>query len=122
VLVSSRSDGNSYHPGDREHFEDSDLFCETVIKSGNRLLIPDALVDEHWKNNPDVKLNMVSYLGYPLLFPTGKPFGTVCVLDSKHNEHSPVIVSHSGSLPGTADAGNPNNAQGIFLKASASPI
>ncbi len=91
VLISSRSEGNPYHPGDREHFEDSGLYCETVVKSGNRLLVPDALADAHWKNNPDVKLNMISYLGYPLLLPTGKPFGTICVLDSKQNEYSPVL-------------------------------
>jgi hypothetical protein len=62
-----------------------------VIKSKKKLLVPDALVDECWKNNPDVKLNMISYLGFPLFCPDEKPFGTICVLDAKRNEYSAVI-------------------------------
>ena len=49
VFISSQSKGNPYHPGDKEHFEGSGLYCETVIKSNNKLLVPDALVDEYWK-------------------------------------------------------------------------
>lgn len=91
VLVSSNSEGNPYHAGDKEHFENSGLYCETVIKSKSKLLVPEALADEHWKNNPDVKLNMISYLGFPIFLPGGEPFGTICILDSKPNEYSLVI-------------------------------
>ncbi|NCO60058.1 MAG: hypothetical protein COZ70_12975 [Deltaproteobacteria bacterium CG_4_8_14_3_um_filter_51_11] len=91
VFISSRSEGNPYHPGEKGSFEDSGLYCETVIKSKNKLLVPDALVDKHWKNNPDVKLNMISYLGFPIFWPGEKPFGTICVLDVKRNEYSTVI-------------------------------
>lgn len=88
VFVSSRSENNPYQPGDHEHFLGSGLYCETVINTNGKLLIPNALVDEDWKNNPDIKLNMISYLGYPILLPGGKPFGTICVLDSKENSYS----------------------------------
>jgi len=88
VFVSSRSDGNPYHPGDHEHFLGSGLYCETVINSNDKLLIPNALTDEKWKNNPDIKLNMISYLGFPIILPDGKPFGTICVLDNKENAYS----------------------------------
>ncbi|NQT59504.1 MAG: GAF domain-containing protein [Bacteroidetes bacterium] len=88
VFVSSRSDGNPYHPGDQEHFLGSGLYCETVINTNDKLLIPNALADEKWKNNPDIKLNMISYLGFPILLPDGKPFGTICVLDNKENAYS----------------------------------
>ena len=91
VFVSSRSEGNPYHPGDKEHFEDSGLYCETVIESRNKLLVPDALADEHWTNNPDIKLGMISYLGFPIFLPDGNPFGTICVLDGDPNEYSTVI-------------------------------
>jgi len=90
VLISSRSEGNPYHPEDKEHFEGSGLYCETVIKSKNKLLVPDALADEKWKNNPDIKLNMISYLGFPIFLPDGTPFGTICILDSKRNEYSGI--------------------------------
>ncbi|MEW6674264.1 MAG: GAF domain-containing protein [Thermodesulfobacteriota bacterium] len=88
VFVSSQSDGNPYHPGDHEHFLGSGLYCETVINAKDKLLVPNALTDEKWKNNPDVKLNMISYLGFPILLPDGKPFGTICVLDNKENAYS----------------------------------
>ncbi len=88
VLVASRGEGNPYRPGDREHFAGSGLYCETVINSGKKLLVPDALADENWKENPDVKLNMISYLGFPIFLPDGRPFGTLCVLDRRPNEYS----------------------------------
>lgn len=91
VLVSSQSEGNPYHPGDSEHFQGSGLYCETVIRKQNKLLVPDALADDNWRNNPDIKLNMISYLGFPLQFPDKKPFGTICVLDKKRNEYSKTI-------------------------------
>ena len=64
------------------------MYCETVIRSKDKLLIPNALKNEKWKNNPDIKLNMISYLGFPILFPDGRPFGTICVLDNKENAYS----------------------------------
>ncbi|MFX1487202.1 MAG: GAF domain-containing protein [Promethearchaeota archaeon] len=88
VFVSSKSQGNPYNPGNREHFLGSGLYCETVIGSNDKLLVPNALKNEKWKNNPDIKLNMISYLGFPILFPDGRPFGTICVLDNKENAYS----------------------------------
>ena len=90
VFVSSASEGNPYKPGDHEHFLGSGLYCETVIKTNHNLLIPSALTDEKWKNNPDVKLNMICYLGFPIVLPNEKPFGTICVLDSKENAYSEI--------------------------------
>lgn len=88
VFVSSQSDANPYRPGDHEHFLGSGLYCETVINTNDKLLVPNALTDEKWKNNPDIKLNMISYLGFPITLPDGKPFGTICVLDNKENTYS----------------------------------
>lgn len=88
VFVASRSHGNPYHPGDKEHLLGSGLYCETVIKTKSKLLVPNALSDENWKDNPDIKLNMISYLGFPIVLPDGQPFGTICVLDAKENHYS----------------------------------
>ena len=88
VFVSSNSEDNPYHPGDKEKLYGSGLYCETVIKTQDKLLVPDALADANWKENPDVKLNMISYLGFPILLPNKKPFGTICILDNKSNEYS----------------------------------
>jgi len=88
VFLSSQSDGNPYHPGDHEHLLGSGLYCETVINTNNKLMVPNALSDEKWKNNPDIKLGMISYLGFPIFLPDGTQFGTICVLDKKENAYS----------------------------------
>jgi transcriptional regulator with GAF, ATPase, and Fis domain len=88
VFTSSKSEDNPYHPGDKEKVYGSGLYCETVIKTKDKLLIPNALEDEKWKDSPDIKLGMISYLGFPILLPNGKPFGTICILDNKENAYS----------------------------------
>ena len=91
VFVSSNSKGNPYHPGDKETLYGSGLYCEKVIETQDKLLVPDALADSNWENNPDVKLDMISYLGFPILLPDKNPFGTICVLDNKRNEYSKTV-------------------------------
>ncbi len=88
VFVSSRTDGNPYKVGSKELMEGSGLYCETVIKTNSMLKVPNALTDNDWKDNPDVKLNMISYLGFPISWPNGDIFGTICVLDEKENNYS----------------------------------
>lgn len=83
VFISSESKNNPYHPGDKDEWYG--LYCETVIKTNNKLLIPNALKIEQWKNNPDTKLGMIAYLGFPIHNPDGTPFGTICVLDNQEN-------------------------------------
>ena len=91
VLMASHSKGNPYRPGDREHLANSGLYCETVIRTREPLLVPDALTDPAWRDNPDVKLNMISYLGFPIFLPDDTPFGTICILDNKSNAYSDTV-------------------------------
>lgn len=88
VFVSSISDGNPYKVGESENYIGSGLYCETVLNTSGKLLIPNALEDENWKDNPDVKLNMISYLGFPIYKPDGNAFGTICILDNKKNSYN----------------------------------
>lgn len=87
VFVSSESKGNPYEPNELAPLN-TGLYCETVMKTCQPLLVPDALRDEAWKSNPDIKLGMISYLGVPISWPDGEVFGTICVLDNKSNEYS----------------------------------
>ena len=91
VFLSSRSGGNPYKPGESEKLNHG-LYCETVIGTDSRLLVPDAREIELWKNNPDIKLGMVSYLGFPIKWPDGELFGTICVLDSEKNSYSDEYI------------------------------
>jgi hypothetical protein len=90
VFISSKTAENPYHVGAKEYLADSGLYCETVINTKEKLLVPDATIDENWKDNPDVKLGMISYLGYPITLPSGDVFGTICVLDKKENHYSEI--------------------------------
>ncbi len=85
VFVSSQTDGNPYEEGERAQLA-TGLYCETVMDTRAPLLVPDALKDSRWDHNPDIKLNMIYYLGFPLQWPDGDIFGTICVLDSKQND------------------------------------
>ena len=88
VFVSSTSEGNPCEPGAL----DTGPYCETVMKTGQPLLIPDALENEAWKANPHVRLGMISYLGVPIGWPNGRIFGTICVRDNKRNEYSEAYL------------------------------
>ena len=87
VFVSSESNSNPYERNELAPLN-TGLYCETVMKTRQSLLVPDALCDEEWKSNPDIKLGMISYLGFPVSWPDGQIFGTICVLDRKENSYS----------------------------------
>ena len=88
VLVASRNTGNPFYPGESAELHGSGLYCEAVIASGDTLVVPDARQSAQWRNNPDLRVNMVSYLGLPIRWPDNTPFGTICLLDCKENAYS----------------------------------
>lgn len=87
TLASSNSEGNPF-PIDQCFAMDIGTFCETVIKSREPLLVANALEADQWKSAPEIQVGMVSYLGFPVLWPDGRMFGTICVLDDKTNRYS----------------------------------
>jgi PAS domain S-box-containing protein len=87
ILASSNSEGNPF-PVDDTFSMNIGTFCETVIKSREPLLVIDALEDDQWKQAPEIQVGMVSYLGFPVVWPDGRIFGTICVLDDKANRYS----------------------------------
>jgi PAS domain S-box-containing protein len=89
VFVASKSQGNPYHPHERAGLN-TGLYCETVMRMRQLLLVSDALGDEEWRSNPDIDLGMISYLGVPISWPNGDIFGTICVLDHKRNAYREV--------------------------------
>jgi len=104
VFLRSCGDENPYSPGDREHLIGSGLYCETVIKRREKLHVVDALADPAWSQNPDVKLEMIAYLGLPLLMPNGEAFGTICVLDRRANTFSEGITELLASAKSMIEA------------------
>src|ERR1700722_661476 len=89
VFVASKSQGNPYQPRERACLN-TGLYCETVMRTRQFLLVPDARDDDEWRSNPDIKLGMISYLGLLISWPNGDIFGTICVLDHKRNPYREV--------------------------------
>lgn len=92
VFMSSKTQGNPYQVGQKEHYINSGLYCEWVIRQGTILLVQDASRSAEWKNNPDMKLGMRCYMGFPIKLPNGNCFGTICILDDKQNDFSDDMI------------------------------
>jgi diguanylate cyclase (GGDEF)-like protein len=58
-------------------------FCNVVIREAAALVVPDALLDERFAQNPFVlgKPHIRFYAGFPLRAPTGEIVGTLCAMD-----------------------------------------
>ncbi len=120
VFRSSESNNNPYKPGDKEHL--AGLYCEKVMKTRNELLVPNALKDENWNKNPDIKLGMISYLGFPICWPTGEIFGTICILDSKENRYGESYKEHLFQSKELVDAQLDSIYQNIRLEKTAKEL
>lgn len=85
VLVTSNGDDNPYEVG--QSFElDSRLYCHAVLQNNSELIVRNAHTDPAWCDNQDLEHGMSFYIGYPLTWPDGSLFGTICVLDRQDNE------------------------------------
>jgi PAS domain S-box-containing protein len=87
VLVSSESGGNPYK-SDEVACLNTGFYCETVMKTRQELLVAGALAGQDWQSSPDVNVGMISYLGFPISWPDGEIFGTICVRDNKKNQYN----------------------------------
>lgn len=98
VYVKSNTDGNPYVAGEEAKLIYGS-YCETVIGTQKHLLVPDATKSSVWKDyNPDVDINMISYLGLPINWPDGEVFGTVCLLDNKENNYNQDYIDLLGQV------------------------
>ena len=87
VFLNSQTAESPFYAGQKEELIYG-FFCETVIGKQDKLLVPDATKIPIWKDNREVDLNMISYLGFPINYPDGEVFGTVCVHDNKENHYN----------------------------------
>ncbi len=91
VFACNRNREHPYRKGCRKPL-DTGLYCEEVMDSRKTFHVADARKIPGWKDNPDMSLGMISYLGMPLTWPHGELFGTICVLDRKENRFSDQSV------------------------------
>lgn len=83
VFVASGTKDNPYRVG-LEFTLNEKLYCYGVLRDG-KLVVEDANCDPNWADNDDMEHGMSFYLGYPLHWPDGAVFGTICVLDKRRN-------------------------------------
>lgn len=85
VLVANAEEGNAYRPG--QTFElNPKLYCYDVLQRRSELVVRNAHVEADWSDNQDLEHGMSFYVGYPIVWPDGTLFGTLCVLDRRVNE------------------------------------
>lgn len=87
IVIASNNEQNPYHPGDIIPIN-TNIFCREVIKTRNPLYVQNAHLDSMWDDNPELDDGFKSYLGVPIFWPDGTPFGTVCVLDFNTTDYN----------------------------------
>jgi len=66
-------------------------YCEEVLYSQKKVLVTNALKQKRWNNAPEIKHDLISYLGYPLFLPNGEIFGTLCLHNDQGTDYSKEI-------------------------------
>jgi GAF domain-containing protein len=83
VFRSNASSTNPFPTGTRMAL--AGIYCETAARQREKVRVVDARNDPLWAGSPTAKAGIFAYLGYPLLWPDGEVFGTICAIDTKEN-------------------------------------
>src|SRR6056297_763403 len=81
VTKGSSNSENLFSEG--EKFKVEGLYCEDVINDKTKLEVNNAASIKKWENSIYMDNGLISYLGYPILWPNGKIYGTICIHDNQ---------------------------------------
>ena len=80
VIKGSSNSDNLFSEGDQ--FKIEGFYCEDVINEKKKLEVNNAAAIKKWDNSIYMENGLVAYLGYPILWPNGEIYGTICVHDN----------------------------------------
>jgi diguanylate cyclase (GGDEF)-like protein len=64
-----------------------------VIQTSQPLYLQDASNEVKWQDNPElINHKLISYLGLPIFWPNGNPFGTLCIMDTRTTDYSSQLI------------------------------
>lgn len=66
-------------------------YCRKIIESSDALYVKQAQNDAEWCNSPPAQADIISYLGFPITWPNGELFGSICVSDSRGTNYSDTL-------------------------------
>ncbi len=65
------------------------VYCAEAAEKRIKLQIEDARKDPEWAESPTAQAGIFAYLGYPIFWPDGEVFGTICAVDTRENRWGP---------------------------------
>lgn len=81
VIIANESEENPYS-ANATIDADVNIFCREVVRQDCCLYVGNATERKEWQSNPEVSEDgFNTYLGYPLHWPDGSVFGTICIMD-----------------------------------------
>jgi len=87
VFLAGRTKKSFFEEGSSMPLEKG-LFCETVLGTNEMLHVYDATRSKKWQHIPDSGVKIKAYLGFPIRWPDGELFGTICVMEPEPNNFS----------------------------------
>lgn len=84
IFRSNISPDNPFPSGTR--MEMAGVYCEAAAKRRQKVQVVDARKDPLWVDSPTAKAGIFAYIGYPIFWPDGEVFGTICAIDTKENK------------------------------------
>ncbi len=84
IFRTNISPGNPFSSGAR--LQAAGLYCTAVAEKRRMLQVNDARKDPAWADSPTAKAGIFAYLGFPVFWPDGAVFGTLCAVDTKENK------------------------------------
>jgi len=84
VFRSNIDSGNPFPTGTTMPMEG--IYCEYAARMRHPVTVVDARKDPQWANSPTAKAGIYAYMGFPLFWPSGNVFGTICTVDTKEHD------------------------------------